>query len=174
MTADIQAAFAAQAGVGQGGAEVDAGAGLTVAVGRLITVLEEQRRAEQRMYECIFSKVLLPQAVAVAGAAFTLQGAGPGTGYAWAVQRVTVAGLAAADVASLYRGPGTSSAQTADNLLTTVTGASPTWHPGRTGLILQEGERVTAAGTGLTATGQITLTGEVIQMEQWLLPHFLL
>lgn len=175
MTADIAAAFAAQAGAGPAGAEADAG--LHLAIGRLVGLLEEQRRADERMYSAIFSRVMRPIQVTVAGAAISILGHQPDTGFAWAVQRVTVAGLtggATPDVVSLYRGPGAAAAQTNDNLLTVVTGASPTWHPGRTGLILQEGERVTVAGSGLTATGQITLTGEVIQMEQWLLPHFLL
>jgi hypothetical protein len=173
MTAEILAGFQAQAGAGSDGAEVDASSGLHLAIGRLATILEQQRRSEERMYEAIFAKVLRPTTVTVAGGVASLLGTGPETGFAWAVQRITVAGLATADVVSLYRGPGVAAAQTTDNLLTIVTGTAPTWHPGRTGLILQEGERVTIAGTGLTAT-QVTLTGEVIQMEQWLLPHFLL
>lgn len=172
MTADIAAAFEAQAGVGPAGASADGG--LHVAVGRLVGLLEEQRRADQKIYESIFSRVLRPVQATVGGAAVQLLGEGPPTGFAWAVQRITVAGLAAADIVSLYRAVASTSAQTADNLLTIVTGAAPTWHPGRTGLILQDGERITAAGSGLTASGQVTLTGEVIQLEQWLLPHFLL
>ena len=177
MTADIEAAFAAQAGLGreEAGATVDAG--LSMVLGRIASAMERQRQLDEQMYRAIMIRPLLPQSLAVSGGAVTFvsleHGLGPDTGFAWAIQRLSVSGLAGSDVLSIYRGPPTSKAATADNFMNNLTVAAPAWHPGRTGLILQDGETIIAAGTSLTAT-QVALTGEIIQMEQWLLPHFLL
>jgi hypothetical protein len=179
VTADIEAAFAAQLGVGPVAAETDAG--LHVAVGKLVTALEKQRADEQRMYRAIISRPLQPQSVAVASSAFLISSRehnlGPPDGYAWAVQRLVIGGLTTGstpDVAAFYRGVPSQQAVDPTLLLNTVNGNAPAWHPGRTGLILQPGESVIAANLGTVAASQVTLTGEIIQMEQWLLPHFLL
>lgn len=183
MTAEIVAGF--DAAVGQaagGGAGFDAAAGLQVTLGRIADYMEWTRARETRLYTQIFTRVLAPKSVAVSGSTFLITSTehdlGPPDGYAWAVQRLTVAGLttgATPDSAAFYRG--VPSSKTVDNslLLNTVTGNAPAWHPGRTGLVVQPGESLVAAGFGtVAATGNVTLTGEVIQMEQWLLPHFLL
>jgi hypothetical protein len=182
VTADIEAAFAAQLGAGSAGVGAEADAGLTVAVGKLVTLLEKQRADEQRMYRAIFSRPLRPQSVAVASSAFLITSRehdlGPPDGYAWAVQRLTIGGLttgATPDSAAFYRGVPSLQAVDPALLLNTVTGNAPAWHPGRTAFILQPGESIIAANLGtVAATGNVTLTGEIIQMEQWLLPHFLL
>jgi hypothetical protein len=181
VTADIEAAFAAQLGAGPAGDGAEADAGLHLAVGKLVTALEKQRADEQRMYRAIISRPLTPKTVTVASSTFLITSRehdlGPPDGYAWAVQRLTVGGLttgATPDSAAFYRGVPSSQAVDQALLLNTVTGNAPAWHPGRTGFILQAGESLICAGLGTVAAAQVTLSGEVIQMEQWLLPHFLL
>ena len=177
MTADIEAAFAARAGLepGQAGATVDAG--LSMVLGRIASAMERQRQLDEQMYRSIMIRPLLPLSKTVSGGAVSFvsleHGLGPDTGFAWAVQRLSAGGLASGDTLSVYRGPPTASAATQDNFMNVLTFASPAWHPGRTGLILQDGETIIVAGASLTAT-QVALTGEIIQMEQWVLPHFLL
>jgi hypothetical protein len=89
------------------------------------------------------------------------------------VQRITIGGLGTNDTVSIYKGPGISQTVDPTSLVTVVTAAAPTWAPGRTGCMIFPGDALTAAGTGLSAAS-ITLTGEVIQMEQWIVPQFLL
>lgn len=101
---------------------------------------------------------------------------GPKTGYAWLVQRITVGGLASGttfDTAFLYRGKSVDAIQP-NALLNLVTGNSPTWHPGSLGLILRDGETVIMKGTGLTATGLIALSMDVIQVATPTLSEYLL
>jgi hypothetical protein len=103
-------------------------------------------------------------------------GWGPNTGYSWAVQRMTVAGLGATtDYVIAYRG--TSAAQaTGNNALYTfqelVAGGTSTWHPGRTGCILKAEESLVFTGT-FTGT-QAFVSIDVIQLTDTQLPYFLL
>lgn len=173
MTAEIEAAFSANGTGGGAFAEAD----LAVSMGKIAAVVERQWQIELRLYQSIFTRVIPPKSAAVSGGAVTFTSTehdlGPPDGFAWAVQRLTAAGLASGDVITFYRGVPSSKTVDPSNMLNTVTFAAPAWHPGRTGLMLQPGESIVAAGASLTAT-QVTITGEVIQMEQWLLPHFLL
>ena len=157
------------------GAELDVS--LSLVLGRLASQMAERSRFERRCAEAIRTVPIQPHTVAVVGGNAIIFDAGnvlgPGTGYNWALSRVTVAGLAAADVMSIYRGPAIALTVNPNNLLNVVTGAAPTWHPGRTACILNAGDTLVASGTGLTAAS-VTLTGEVIVMESWLLAHFLL
>jgi hypothetical protein len=175
LTAEIEAQFAA--GAKAGGMFADTEADLNVSMGKIAAVVERQWEIELRLYQSIFSRVLPPTTAAVAAGSILItskeHSLGPPDGSAWAIQRLTVAGLATADIVAFYRGVANSGTVDGSNFINQVSGAAPAWHPGRTGLVLQPGESVVASGTGLTAT-QVTLTGEVIQMEQWLLPHFLL
>lgn len=82
---------------------------------------------------------------------------GPDVGFCWAVQRITADGLDANDVLVVYR----NSAQPI-NRLGTVT-ATTSFKPGSKGCILRGDERLIITGTGLTATGDITINGESIE-----------
>jgi hypothetical protein len=99
---------------------------------------------------------------------------GPSTGYAWAIQRITIAGLGATtDVVTMYRGmsPADVVAQNALWSFTIpVAGAVSTWHPGGKGLILISDEDLVFAGT-LTAPAIVNM--EAIQMSLAVLPDFL-
>lgn len=181
MTAEIEAAFASRAGIdGDGeGLTIDMMAGLAASLKKISDVVARQWEIELRLYQAIFTRVIPPKTKTVVATAVTITSTehdlGPPDGFAWAIQRITAAGLAAADVISVYRGVPSSGTIDPSNFMNVLTGTAPSWHPGRTGLMLQPGESIVANGTGLNAaTTQVTITGEVIQMEQWLLPHFLL
>jgi len=164
-------------GPGGLGAAVQAMGSLSLQLGNLTDAIQRQYALEQRYQQSIMSIPVKPHNVAVSGGAATIlnheSDLGPRSGYAWAVQRITIGGLATNDSVSIYKGPGI--AQTVDptNLVTVVTAAAPTWAPGRTGCMIFPGDTLIAAGTGLAASA-ITLTGEIIQMEQWIVPQFLL
>ena len=85
---------------------------------------------------------------------------GPEQGYAWAVQRVTAAGLSTNDVLSVYR-----DVATPLNLLGFIT-ATGIFKPGSRGVILRGGEFLVVSGSSLTATGDIVVTGEAIQVSE--------
>jgi hypothetical protein len=137
----------------------------------------ERRSFEQRLSEAIRAVPIPAQEGTVSGGAVTILNAGnilgPGTGYAWAISRVTASGLATGDTVSVYRGPAVAATVNPNNLLNVLTAAAPSWQPGRTGCIINAGDTLVLNGTGLSAT-TVMLTGEAIIMESWLLPHFLL
>ncbi|MFL6116752.1 MAG: hypothetical protein ACJ786_36160 [Catenulispora sp.] len=85
---------------------------------------------------------------------------GPDKGFAWAVQRVSAAGLAAADVLKVYR-----DVNSPLNFLGYIT-ATANFAPGSKGVVLRGGEKLIVAGTGLTATGDIVVTGEAVQVAE--------
>lgn len=85
---------------------------------------------------------------------------GPEQGFAWAVQRVSASGLAANDVLSIYR-----DVASPLNFLGYVT-ATSNLSPGGKGVILRGGEFLVAQGSSLTATGDIVVTGEAVQVSE--------
>ena len=104
-----------------------------------------------------------------------LQGTwGPNTGYAWAVQRITVGPLGAlTDAVTVYKGRSAADIQSQNALFTFTNQATGfgTWHPGTAGLILMPDESIVVAGT-ITGVNPM-LNWDAIQMESWFLPHFL-
>ena len=105
-----------------------------------------------------------------------LQGTwGPNDGWAWAVQRLTVASLSAGDSMLVYRGASVSDANGTQNLLQGFqgsAGAVQAWTPGRTGCMIAANQNLIIAGT-LTG-GPYMLNADVIQIETWAVPYFLL
>jgi hypothetical protein len=101
----------------------------------------------------------------VATGAVTLPGPGvrslgPDVGFAWAVQRITADGLADQGVLVVYR----NSAQPV-NRLGTITSSSP-FHAGSKGALLRGDERLIITGASLTATGDIAVNGEAIEVAE--------
>jgi hypothetical protein len=100
---------------------------------------------------------------------------GPNDGFAWAVQRITVGQLLSTDSMLLYRGASVADASGNQNLLQGFQGSAgpvQVWNPGRTGCMLGKLQNIIITGT-LTG-GPYTLNADVIQLETWLLPYFLL
>jgi hypothetical protein len=105
-----------------------------------------------------------------------LQGTwGPNDGWAWAIQRLTVASLSTGDSLQVYRGASVSDANGSQNLRQGFQGtAGPVqvWNPGRTGCMIPAQQNLIISGT-LTG-GPYMLNADVIQIETWAVPYFLL
>jgi hypothetical protein len=105
-----------------------------------------------------------------------LQGTwGPNDGWAWAVQRLTVASLVTGDSMLIYRGASVSDANGSQNLLQgfqAANGPVQAWTPGRSGCMIMANQNLIVAGT-LTG-GPYILNVDVIQVEAWAVPYFLL
>lgn len=104
----------------------------------------------------------------IAGAAITLDVnqtdplvVGPAQGFYWKVTRVSVEGLAAADQVQLYKG---GAALGTGRFVCWIAGRPGVYNPGSGGFILKPGDTIGITGTGLTATGEIRVTGEAISV----------
>jgi hypothetical protein len=159
------------------GLDLEASASLGLSVGRLVSSIEASRAAQQRAQRSVMWMPVKPHSVAVVSEAVTIlsheHDLGPSTGYAWAVQRLCVGGLSSGDLITLYKGPSSSFTVDPTNEVQVFTSTTPAWVPGRTGLILYPGDSLVFSGTGLQAT-TVAVSGEVIQLEQWVMPDFLL
>lgn len=83
---------------------------------------------------------------------------GPGSGFYWKIIRVSVDGLASTDQVKLWKGsPGS-------RFITWIAYQPGVYHPGSLGLVLRPSEFLSISGTGLAATGQVTLTGEAVSV----------
>lgn len=89
---------------------------------------------------------------------------GPNTGYAWAIQRLTVAGLAGADSMLVYRGySGAADIQPQNVVGPPLTPAAPNMFPGKSGLILMPDQSLVFGGT-LTGATTYTVSGNAVQL----------
>lgn len=101
----------------------------------------------------------------------------PKTGYWWAVQRVSIAGLGATtDFINLWRANAPGEAGLGQKALNTfqiaVAGGIANWHPGRTGLLLRPRQGLAVTGTFTGTTGIVSF--DFIQVADAQLPYFLL
>jgi hypothetical protein len=168
VTAEILAGFQAQAGAGQAGAEADAG--LHVAVGRLVTAMEAQRRADLTAAEDIWVVDVPAHAMPLSGGAGTLDvpnELGPRDGYAWAVHWMAAAGFTAGTV-NLYLGTPDTVAGSNQRFTFVQAGV---WEPPKTATILLPGNRMVFVASGVT--GNVVVSGQVTQMKLHMLPRFL-
>jgi hypothetical protein len=84
---------------------------------------------------------------------------GPEDGFVWTIQRVTIDGLTTGtDKIIFYR-----NYVSPQTHLYSVTGATEFYHPGGHASVLRGGDQLVAAGTGLTSTGTLTLSGEAFE-----------
>lgn len=118
-----------------------------------------------------------PVGGAPAAGALLLTGAqcGPADGLCWAVQRITVGGLATADTMLIYKGPQPTLAmlpQIMNQIGVPLTGASPSYHAGGKGIVMNDSEVLAVYGTGLTSLNAV-LTADVIEFESCYLPDYL-
>lgn len=179
MTTDagLQAIVGRYAPAGPGAA-VEMDADFTVQVGQLVAELQTERRRrvlfDQKMQQAIRGGVPLLSVSAPAGApqTFVSEDWVCKTGYDWAVQLVTAKGLGATDTLWVYKTSASGLQQVADSAAKwLLTNAAPAWHPGRTGLVMHSGDGIALQGT---TTAQVTVNIEVIMLEQWITPDYLL
>jgi hypothetical protein len=159
------------------GIEADIGVGLHIALGNLVNEMTAERQRKERLA----LDVTYVSAPGVSYAA--LPGAtadwGPKRGWAWAIQRITVSGLAATtDFATVFRGNSTAAAVPENALFTfqiATLGAVAPWTPGRTGLILRARESLVFGGTFTgSATAPLVISVDAVQLAEAKLPYFLL
>ena len=82
---------------------------------------------------------------------------GPEAGFAWAVQRISCDGLGTSDVLKVYRNVATPA-----QFLGILT-ATTYLRPGK-GIVLRSDEQLVVFGTGLTATGDLVVNGEGLEV----------
>lgn len=89
---------------------------------------------------------------------------GPNTGYAWAINRLTVGGLGGTDSMLVYRGySGAADVQPQNLVGPPLTAAAPNMFPGKSGLILMPEQSLVFAGT-LTGASIYTVSGNAVQV----------
>jgi hypothetical protein len=88
---------------------------------------------------------------------------GPKTGYFWAIQRLTVAGLTGTDAVTIYKGStaGALAAVPQNQVSAALTAATCYFNPGRTTLVMQPGDFLTVYGTGLASTS-VTVSADLV------------
>lgn len=151
---------------------------LTAAVADLVTEMRADRDRRAKMAAAVW--YVQTPAISFAGSAapYNPPGWGPATGYAWAVQRITVTPVGDDDLLTVYRGHSSADANPQNALNQWGAGGTPDlatqpWHPGRTGLILMPDESLVFDG-GLTSDTQYFANIDVIQLNLEQLPYFLL
>lgn len=86
---------------------------------------------------------------------------GPDAGFAWAVQRISAKNLATNDKILVYRN------SVSDlNFIDELTATSLRLSFGGKGLVLRAEETLILTGTGLTATGDVIVNGEAIEVPE--------
>jgi hypothetical protein len=162
---------------------VQAVASLTVQLGRVATAIQADYDRKQRLVQSLrwasFVPITAnPQTQTSVAGTVTLTNAetwGPKTGYFWAIQRLTVAGLVTTDAVQVYKAgiaspigavPGNQVTQAA------ITNAIA-FNPGRTDLILQPGDFLVINGTGLSSASVTCSFDGVVGLLE-MLPDYLL
>jgi hypothetical protein len=84
---------------------------------------------------------------------------GPSPGFLWKVERISAYGLASGDVLQVHRTETDGSA-----FLGNLTAATGYLHIGGEGMLLYGGESIVLTGASLTATGQIIVNGEGVEV----------
>jgi hypothetical protein len=149
---------------------------LSVSLRAMADQLDRDREFRERLAEAI-QWIEVPAIGAFTPAQLPyLQGTwGPNDGWVWAIQRLTVASLATGDSMQVYRGASTADANGNQNLrqgFQGTSGAVQVWNPGRTGCMIPANQNLIISGT-LTG-GPYMLNADVIQIETWAVPYFLL
>jgi hypothetical protein len=83
---------------------------------------------------------------------------GPEQGFAWRVNRLTLLGLSTNDQVSVFKND-------TNTLVDIITVAKPAIYPGK-GLIMRGMDRLLLQGSGLTATGDLILNGEAVEVAE--------
>jgi hypothetical protein len=162
---------------------VQAVASMTVQLGRVATAIQADYDRKQRLVQSLrwasFQPIQAnPQTQTSVAGTVTLTNAetwGPKTGYFWAIQRITVAGLVTTDAVQVFKaGIASPVGATPGNQVTqaAITNAVP-FNPGRTDLILQPGDFLVINGTGLTSTSITGSFDGVVGLLE-MLPDYLL
>jgi len=187
LTARLADAQAAQGGGGPG-AHLDASVGLDIRIGRLVSLMEQDRHrraALSQMINVIDMPAIDFQVTAGVIAFKPYRAAAsdnsPQEGLMWFVQRVSVAGLTVADVVNLHR---TVSGAVTAKMTALHTFLCPAgvgaglgvadWEPGTNGLVLRPDDQLTLVSAGTVTATELILTGQAIQVDLRVLADFLM
>jgi hypothetical protein len=162
---------------------VQAVGAVTVQLGRVAAMMQADYDRKQRLVQSLRWAQIQPiqanpQTQTSVPGTVTLTNAetwGPKTGYFWAIQRVTVAGLVTTDAVQVFKaGIASPVGATPGNQVTQAAISNTVaFNPGRTDLILQPGDFLIINGTGLTSasiTGSFDAVVGLLEM----LPDYLL
>lgn len=180
----------AQAGLGGGGGvHLEASAGLDLRLGRLVSLLEQDRMRRSALSQLINLVDIPAIDYRVVGGQIVLKAyraaatdATPQEGLMWFVQRVSLAGLTVADVVNLHV---TVSGAVTANMTARHTFSCPAgvaaglgvadWEPGTNGLVLRADDQMTLVSAGtVSATAELILSGQAIQVDLRVLTDFLM
>ena len=174
IDAGLQAIVQAYTPAGPG---FEAEADIAVSLGKLATEYERERRYretfQQRMQLAIRDTPLLSVTLP-AGAPQTF--VSPDwvckTGYEWFAQLFTAKNLGSTDTLWIYRTSASGALQVGDSAARwLLTNGAPAWAPGRIGFAMKPGDGIVLQGT---TTATVTVNIDVVIIEQWLVPDFLL
>jgi len=179
----------AQAGQGGGpGAHLEIGAGLDIRIGRLVSLMEQDRHRRAALSQMI-NVVDMPAIdfqVAAGVISFKAYRAAasdnsPQEGLLWFVQRVVVAGLTVGDVVNLHTtvSGAVTAKMTARHTFTCPPGVAAglgvaDWEPGTNGLVLRPDDQLTLVSAGTVTATELILSGQAIQVDLRVLSDFLM
>lgn len=185
--AQIEQLMAQQQAAGPG-LHVDAGASLELRLGRLVSLMEQERQRRALMSQMLNVIDLPPLDFQVVGAKPKLKAyrAGatdlsPQEGLMWFVQRVTIAGLNAGDLVNLHKTVSNTNfaSMTGVHTFTAPAGVAAglgmaDWEPGTNGLILRTDDSLWLDSGGTLTATELILTGQAIQVDLRILADFLM
>lgn len=185
--AELAARMADQAGSGPG-LHVDASVGLDVRVGRLVSLMEQdrQRRAALSQMINVIDMPAIDFQVSAGTISFKPYRAAasdnsPQEGLLWFVQRVVLAGLTVADVVNLHKtvSGAVTAKMTALHTFTCPPGVAAglgvaDWEPGTNGLVLRPDDQLTLVSAGTVTATELILSGQAIQVDLRVLSDFLM
>ena len=165
------------------GLDILATASLSASLDGLAAEMRDRRQLARELAAAVAYIPEITAAVTSLPAMLPADSFAPRTGYAWAVQAIRVTNLAAAtDYVQLFRGKSVHAAQVAKPAVNTFLPGTaapfscPPFGPGRTGLVLKDGNGLAVGGvvTGIGQAAPLIIEMDVIQVEVGKLAYFLL
>lgn len=184
---ELAARMADQAAGGPG-LHLDASVGLDLRIGRLVSLMEQERQRRallSQMINVIDMPAIDFQVTAGVIAFKSYRAAAsdnsPQEGLLWFVQRVVVAGLTVADVVNLHLtvSGAVTAKMTARHTFTCPPGVAAglgvaDWEPGTNGLVLRPDDQLTLVSAGTVTATELILSGQAIQVDLRVLSDFLM
>lgn len=185
--AQIEQLMAQQQAAGPG-LHVDAGASLELRLGRLVSLMEQERQRRALLSQLLNVIDLPPLDFQVVGAKPKLKSYRAAAtdlssqeGMFWFVQRLTLAGMTAGDVVNLHKPVSSTNFAPMTAVHTFICPAGvgaglgvADWEPGTNGLILRPDDSLFLDSAGTLTATELILTGQAIQVHMSLLADFLM